>query len=61
MSLDDKFLNFYPHENLQKDEYYTVRTPKGGVVFQGNKIKGLFSDYPISDQDESINYGRGRF
>ena len=47
MSFDSKHLTFYPSENLNKDEYYGVRNLQGEIIFKGNQIKGMISDYPL--------------
>lgn len=42
MAFDSKFLTFYPKENVDQEEYYIVRTAKGGIAMKGNQIKGIF-------------------
>ena len=39
---DNKYLNFYPKENVNENDYYIVRTSKGGIAMKDNKITGLF-------------------
>lgn len=34
MAFDERFLNFYPTENVKEDEYYAVRTERGAVVLK---------------------------
>ena len=35
-----------------------IRTKKGGIVFKGNEIKGVYEKLPISNEaDENIKWG----
>ena len=56
VSFDPQFLTLYPQENINKDEYYTVRSTTGGIVLKGTKMQGMFSEQPLSSSS-SINYG----
>lgn len=59
LTFDSKFLTLYPQENINKDDYYTIRSQKGGLVLKGSKIQGLFSEQPINIST-SLNYGVGQ-
>ena len=49
LAFDPKFITLYPQENINKEEHYTVRSEKGGIVLKGAKIQGLFSEQPLAN------------
>lgn len=53
MAFDDRFLNFYPVENVKEEEYYAVRTEKGAIVLKENKIKGIL-DEPSAPNPKAV-------
>jgi len=41
-------------ENLKEEEYYHVRSKVGGVILQGNKIKGAYEDRPLTHPEYEV-------
>jgi hypothetical protein len=41
-------------ENINEKEYYHVRTHDGGVILQGNTIKGAYEERPYNTSDKLI-------
>lgn len=57
-SFDKNYLYLNPQDNVSPDDFYMVRTQKGGLVMKGNEIKGVYDSLPINDErDPNIKYG----